>query len=409
MPKKVAIFWPGDYRAKPNEWALPQSRETTDQLVAALREARAIALRGRGLPDPPRRGDHQAGPDRRPDDRRLRPLDLRAAHRRRGRRQGQPAAAGVELLGDLARPGGPAQHGRLARERRPGGLAGLDRRRRLDGRRPLHGTARRVVHDRPDPTTRPTRSAAPAPISPEAVALAERVLDGIRQRRVLALMLGDTSMGMINGYFGPRLLYPIGFSEHKVDQAWLIDRMRSVADERVDDAFRFVQDRGVTFHWQEADAEDFTPAATREQLRGYLAVLDLLAEFQADCLGWQYQLGLLKLLPPSDFAEGLLELARPARGQRPGRDHQHRGRPGKPGADGADEAAPRGQGAARRRHVPRRALGRPPRRPVPLGPAQLGKLRRLRVQPRRQQPGRRPQLPPAGRLFPRARAARSPA
>ena len=106
-------------------------------------------------------------------------------------------------------------------------------------------------------------------------------------------MLGDTSMGMINGYFGPRLLYPIGFSEHKVDQAWLIDRTRTVSEQRVDDAFRFVQDRGVIFHWREADAEDFTPAATREQLRGYLAVLDLLAEFQADCLGWQYQLGLL--------------------------------------------------------------------------------------------------------------------
>ena len=41
-------------------------------------------------------------------------------------------------------------------------------------------------------------------------------------------MLGDTSMGMINGYFGPRLLYPIGFSEHKVDQAWLIDRTRTI-------------------------------------------------------------------------------------------------------------------------------------------------------------------------------------
>jgi len=35
-------------------------------------------------------------------------------------------------------------------------------------------------------------------------------------------------------------------------------------------------------------------------------VLDLLDEFGADCLGWQYQLGLLNLLPPSDFAEGLL-------------------------------------------------------------------------------------------------------
>jgi L-fucose isomerase-like protein len=142
-------------------------------------------------------------------------------------------------------------------------------------------------------------------ISDGAVALAEGVLAAIRRRRVLALMLGDTSMGMINGYFGPRQLYPIGFSEHKVDQAWLIDRMRSVPDARVDDAFRFVKDRGVTFHWGEADAEDFTPSATREQIRGYLAVLDLLAEFRADCLGWQYQLGLLNLLPPSDFAEGL--------------------------------------------------------------------------------------------------------
>jgi L-fucose isomerase-like protein len=145
-----------------------------------------------------------------------------------------------------------------------------------------------------------------AAIRPEALALASRVADGIRRRRVIALMLGDTSMGMINGYFGPRLLYPIGFTEHKVDQAWLIDRSRSVAEKRVDDAFQFVQDHGVVFHWNEQDAADFTPAATREQLRGYLTVLDLLDEFKADCVGWQYQLGLLKLLPPSDFAEGLL-------------------------------------------------------------------------------------------------------
>ena len=38
------------------------------------------------------------------------------------------------------------------------------------------------------------------------------------------MMLGDTSMGMINGYFGPRLLNPHGFTEHKIDQAWIIDR-----------------------------------------------------------------------------------------------------------------------------------------------------------------------------------------
>src|SRR5436305_2022217 len=119
-------------------------------------------------------------------------------------------------------------------------------------------------------------------------------------------MLGDTSMGMINGYFGPRLLYPIGFSEHKVDQAWLLDRLTSVTERRVNDAFQFVKDRGVHFHWGVPGAEDFTHEATKAQLRAYLAVLDLLDEFQADCLGWQYQLGLLNLMPPSDFCEGLL-------------------------------------------------------------------------------------------------------
>ena len=38
MSKKVALYWPGDYRAKPNEWALPQAGQTTEQLTKALRK-----------------------------------------------------------------------------------------------------------------------------------------------------------------------------------------------------------------------------------------------------------------------------------------------------------------------------------------------------------------------------------
>lgn len=145
-----------------------------------------------------------------------------------------------------------------------------------------------------------------ARISPAAAELARQVAKEIRGRRILVLMLGDTSMGMINGYFGPRLLNRHGFTEHKVDQAWIIDRGRDINDDRLDDALRFVKDRGVQFHWGEAGAEDFTEHATREQLRDYLTVLDLAREYKADCIGWQYQLGLINLRPPSDFAEGLL-------------------------------------------------------------------------------------------------------
>src|SRR5205085_2461423 len=104
-----------------------------------------------------------------------------------------------------------------------------------------------------------------APVTPKAQALADEVVAGLRQRRVLALMLGDTSMGMINGYFGPRLLARHGFAEHKVDQAWLPERMKKVDDRRVEEAFRFVQEKGVTFHWREKGAEDFTEEATRTQ------------------------------------------------------------------------------------------------------------------------------------------------
>jgi L-fucose isomerase-like protein len=143
-------------------------------------------------------------------------------------------------------------------------------------------------------------------VSEAAVKIAKEVATEIQRRRVLLLMLGDTSMGMINGYFGPRLLNRHGFTEHKVDQAWIIDRGRRIEASRIDAAFAFVRDKGLTFHWKESGADDFDEAATKEQLKDYLVVLDLLHEFKADCLGWQYQLGLIPLRAPSDLAEGLL-------------------------------------------------------------------------------------------------------
>ncbi|MGB8861919.1 MAG: hypothetical protein WCC60_21870, partial [Ilumatobacteraceae bacterium] len=146
---------------------------------------------------------------------------------------------------------------------------------------------------------------APGPVGAQAAATAQRVHAQLRASRPLLMMLGDTSMGMINGYFGPQRLARHGFSEHKVDQAWLIEQTKTVDAQRVDDAFEFVRQAGVTFHW----GGDFTADATRAQLRDYCAVLDLLADCGADCMGWQYQLGLIRSLPPSDFAEGLLNSA----------------------------------------------------------------------------------------------------
>lgn len=305
MRERVAIFWPGDYRATPNEWARPQAEAATRQLTAALgklgrasyvidgfltRPDEAITRLG-PVSDPcigmfvhwayaPHTVDGVVGKDS--------PLLL--ASNFSGAWPGLVAllntAASLELVGrDASRIWTDAADW----------TADAEFMERLDE----WCSTGRIRYDVSEIGTS-------APVSVDEWALAQRVYDQLMARRVLALMLGDTSMGMINGYFGARLLHSIGFTEHKVDQAWLIERARGIAEPRVDDAMRFVRDRGVVFHWGEDGAADFTEDSTREQLRGYLAVVDLASEFSADCVGWQYQLGLLKALAPSDFAEGLM-------------------------------------------------------------------------------------------------------
>jgi L-fucose isomerase-like protein len=305
MPEKVAIFWPGDYRRKPNEWALAQSQQATEQLMQALRKLGRSPYLIEGYLTRPDESIARLGPV---DD----PMIGLYVH----------WAYAPHTVDGVAGKDNPLLLASNFSGRWPGLVALLNTGASLES---VGRPASRIWTDATDWTadarfmerleawcttgrieydSHELRSSATA--TPAAIAIADGVAHEIRRHRVIALMLGDTSMGMINGYFGPRLLYPIGFTEHKVDQAWLFDRTKSVAQKRLDDAFQFVSDRGAAFHWNEPDAADFTPEATREQLRGYLAVLDLLAEFKADCLGWQYQLGLLNLMPPSDFAEGLL-------------------------------------------------------------------------------------------------------
>jgi L-fucose isomerase-like protein len=305
MSKKVAVFWPGDYRAKPNEWALAQSQEATAQLTAALRKLGRTPYLVEGYLTRPDESIAKLGPI---DD----PMIGLYVH----------WTYAPHTVDGVVCKDNPLLLASNFSGTWPGLVALLNTGASLES---VGRPASRIWSDAPD-WTQDARFMerldewcstgrigydsgelhSAAVVGKDAIAVARRVAQGIRRRRVLALMLGDTSMGMINGYFGPRLLYPIGFSEHKVDQAWLLERTGAIGAKRVADAFQFVQDRGVVFHWNEQDAADFTEESTREQLRGYLAVLDLMAEFRADCVGWQYQLGLLKLLPPSDFAEGLL-------------------------------------------------------------------------------------------------------
>ena len=308
MSNKIAIFWPGDYRIRANEMALPQITEATVQLEKAIAKLGRRSYRVEGFITKPNEAIEKLGPI---DD---------------------------AIIGIFAHwVYGPHTTDGVAGKDNPlllvsnfsgvwPGLVGL-----LNTGACLESIGRkssRIWTDAEDWTADEafmarldewcsTGSICYAEdgisydphVSAEASGIARSVADQIRRRRILALMLGDTSMGMINGYFGPRLLNRVGFAEHKVDQAWIIDRGRGIKQRRIDEALAFVKEKGVTFHYGQDGAEDFDENATIEQIRDYLVVLDLIGEFKADCVGWQYQLGLLNLRPPSDFAEGLLNSA----------------------------------------------------------------------------------------------------
>ena len=305
MTKTVGIFLPGDYRTKPNKLAQPQVGEATDQLTRALKKLGRKPRLVRGFLCKPSDSIEKLGPL---DD----PLIglfchwTYAPHTCDG-------VVGKENPLLLASNFSGVWPGLVALLNTSASLESLQRRHSRIWSAAADWTKDRAFMRRLDQwcSTGQIQYAEDelhytAAIAPKAAALADEVAQQIRRRRILALMLGDTSMGMINGYFGPRRLSRIGFSEHKVDQAWLISRGKFISDQRIEDALNFVRQHGVRFHWREKDAEDFTEDATRAQLRMYLTVLDLVDEFKADCVGWQYQLGLLQLLPPSDFCEGLL-------------------------------------------------------------------------------------------------------
>jgi L-fucose isomerase-like protein len=304
VKQRIALFWPGDGREAPNEMALPSITEATRQMKTALRKLGKEPYLVEGFLTKPHHAIERLGPI---DD----PMIGICVHWFYGPHttEGVVGKDNPLLLASNFSGQWP-------------GLVGL-----LNTGACLESLGRefsRVWTDAPDWTTDDSfmtrleewcangrisysedEIAYEAPVSAAAAELAGMVAQGFKDRRALILMLGDTSMGMINGYFGPRLLSRHGFSEHKIDQAWIIDRGRGIDDARLDNALAFVKDKGVTFHWGEQGAEDFTEDATREQLRDYLVVLDLVKEYKADCLGWQYQLGLLPLRPPSDFSEGL--------------------------------------------------------------------------------------------------------
>jgi len=245
MSSRVALFWPGDARAKPNELALPNVEEATVQLERAFARLGRTTYRVPGFLTKPHEAIERLGPI---DD----PLVGVCVHWLYGPHttEGVVGKDNPLLLASNFSGQWPGLVGLL---NTGACLESLGRRFSRVWTDRGTFTDDEAFMARLDDWCRTGRIAYAeddiayhAPVSPDAAARARRVAKSFRDRRALMLMLGDTSMGMINGYFGPRLLGRYGFAEHKIDQAWIIDRGRRIEKKRIDDALRLIWDADIS-------------------------------------------------------------------------------------------------------------------------------------------------------------------
>ena len=205
MARKVAIYWPGEYVAKPNELARPQAEESTRQLERALKQMGMHPYRVEGFIDRPHKSIEKLGPI---DD----PMIGVHVH----------WVWGAHTVDGTVGRDNPLLLASNYKRQWPG-LVGL-----MNTSACLWSVDRahsRIWTDADDWTTDPVFMerleewcttgrisystagvSGAAPVSHAEIAVARKVAEDIRNRRVMIMMLGDTSQGMINAYFGSRLL-----------------------------------------------------------------------------------------------------------------------------------------------------------------------------------------------------------
>ena len=192
--KKVGIFWPGDYRAKPNEWARPQANEATEQLQSALKKLGRTPYVVPGFLTRPDEAITHLGPINDP----MIGVFVHWAY-------------GPHTCDGVAGKDNPLLLASNFSGTWPGLVALLNTGACLDslGRRysriwtsATDWTRDPAFMERLDEWCstgqvryRTDELHASAPVSADAQKLADEVVRAIRRRRILALMLGDTSMG----------------------------------------------------------------------------------------------------------------------------------------------------------------------------------------------------------------------
>ena len=127
----------------------------------------------------------------------------------------------------------------------------------------------------------------------------------IRTKRIMG-QLDPGCMGMLNALINPAKLGAIGLPVELLNQSDLLAEMELVSDEEAQGHLNWLVAKGVWFNWGADQYEDLVHSQVLMQMKMYSAAARIYKRFGLSAVGIPYQLGLVRCVPSSDLAEGML-------------------------------------------------------------------------------------------------------
>jgi len=143
-------------------------------------------------------------------------------------------------------------------------------------------------------------------LSAQAMKLgAEVAADILRNKRIMG-QFDPGCMGMLNAVIDPAKLGAIGMPIEYLNQSDLLAEMRLVGDGEAQKHLNWLVRKGAWFDWGYDQYKHLVHGQVLTQMKMYSAAARMYQRYGLSAIGIPYQYGLVRSVPASDLAEGML-------------------------------------------------------------------------------------------------------
>jgi hypothetical protein len=129
--------------------------------------------------------------------------------------------------------------------------------------------------------------------------------DILRHKRIMG-QLDPGCMGMLNALIDPAKLGAIGMPIELLNQSDLVAETGLVSDREAQEYLNWLVEKGTRFYWGTDQFEHLVHGQVLSQIKMYAAAARLYKRYGLSAIGIPYQVGLVRCVPASDLAEGML-------------------------------------------------------------------------------------------------------